>query len=314
MVSARERKAAQIVRAESVERFAAQVATRGTRIWLAGDADFPIRDAEYYDEMPRALLAEGRRVDALTQPRVAIVGTRAATPIGLTDAYELAGTLARAGVTIVSGLAIGIDGAAHEGALDAGGLTVGVVATGLDVEYPRRHRTLFTRVREQGMVTGEHDFGAQPLPWRFPIRNRIIAALADAVVVVEATQKGGARITANYAGDFNRKLFAVPGSRRNPAAVGCNELIANGALPVLDPEEVLIGVGLGGQADAAWQPAPEITDADEGAVLHAFAGHGATNSELAERTGFRSARLGTALRGLETARRITRARGKWWPA
>jgi DNA protecting protein DprA len=216
MVTARLLRAAHMIEAASVDRFAAQCATRSTRVWFATDPDFPIRDAEFHEGMPSVLLGEGRRPEALAAPRVAIVGTRAATPIGLDDAHELGAVLARAGVTVISGLAIGIDGAAHEGALAAGGLTVGVVATGLDVVYPRRHSTLFTRVRDNGMIVGEHDFGVQPLPWRFPIRNRIIAALADAIVVVEATRTGGARITAGYAHDFDRKLYEyrVPAATR----------------------------------------------------------------------------------------------------
>ncbi len=157
--------------------------SRRTHRWERGD-DFPIRDADLLDlmidaKMPRVLLGEGDRTDAFDAPRVAIVGTRAATPMGIADAREIAAFCARAGITVVSGLAIGIDGAAHEGALDAGGLTVGVVATGLDVVYPRRHARLYERVRKQGLILGENDYGTQPLPWRFPIRNRIIAALAN---------------------------------------------------------------------------------------------------------------------------------------
>ena len=155
------------------------------------------------------LLGEGERPDAFDATRVAIVGTRAATPHGLADARELGGFLADAGITVVSGLAIGIDGAAHEGALDAGGLAVGVVATGLDVTYPRRHRALYDRVREHGLVVGEHGYGVQPRRERFPVRNRIIAALADVVVVVEATAPGGARITAR----LRRRLRPRPSSR-----------------------------------------------------------------------------------------------------
>jgi hypothetical protein len=113
----------------------------------------------------------GDRADALDAPRVAIVGTRAATPMGIADAREIAAFCAGAGITVISGLAIGIDGAAHEGALDAGGLTVGVVATGLDVVYPRRHERLYARVREQGLIVGENGYGTQPLPRRFPVRN-----------------------------------------------------------------------------------------------------------------------------------------------
>jgi len=205
--------------------------------WSRGE-HFPIRDADGLDtmcnaELPPLLLGAGARPDAFDAPRIAIVGTRAATPMGIADAREIAAFCARAGITVVSGLALGIDGAAHEGALDAGGLTVGVVATGLDVVYPRRHRHLYERVREQGLIVTEHPPGTQPLPWRFPIRNRIIAALADGVVVVEAARAGGAISTANHAIRFNREVYALPGSRRNPAAAGCNLLIRDGANSLL---------------------------------------------------------------------------------
>jgi DNA processing protein len=161
------------------------------------------------------------------------------------------------------------------------------------------------------MIVGEHDFGVQPLPWRFPIRNRIIAALADAVVVVEATRTGGARITAEYANDYYRKLYAVPGSRRNPAATGCNELIGTYAHPLLDPSDVLIGLGLVASAEA--RATVDVGDPDQRKLLRVFAGHGATTRELQERTGFAPARLGAALRGLATLQRIEQKRGMWWP-
>ncbi len=164
-----------------------QCDARGTRVWIADDDGYPIRDP--LPDRPPVLLGEGDRADAFAASRVAIVGTRTATPHGLADARELGGFLAGAGVTVVSGLAIGIDAAAHVGALDAGGLVVGVVATGLDVVYPRRHRTLYAQVREQGLVVGEHGYGVQPRRERFPVRNRIIAALADIVVIVETTAK-----------------------------------------------------------------------------------------------------------------------------
>jgi DNA protecting protein DprA len=160
------------------------VVSRRTHRWERAGENFPVRDADLLDAtvdagIPRVLLGEGDRLDAFDAPRVAIVGTRAATPMGIADAREIAAFCGRAGLTVVSGLAIGIDAAAHEGALDAGGCTVGVVATGLDIVYPRRHQRLYARVREQGLIVGENEYGTQPLPWRFPIRNRIIAALAD---------------------------------------------------------------------------------------------------------------------------------------
>jgi DNA processing protein len=290
------------------------IAQRGTHVWMRGDADYPIRDVEVLPEMPPVLLGEGRRLDAFDAPRVAIVGTRAATPLGALDAHEIAAFLAGAGVTIVSGLAIGIDGAAHGGALAAGGLTVGVVATGLDVVYPLRHRKLSARVRKHGMIIGEHGFGVQPLPWRFPIRNRIIAALADAVVVVEATCSGGTRHTTNYALEYGRPVYALPGSRRNPSAAGCNELIAEGAIPLLDPSDVLVALGRGGTVAGGWAPAPAPTDPAQKRVLEVLGGEPATIDALERRTGFSAARLGAALRALEQRGRLQRKRGLWWPS
>ena len=212
-------------------------------MWIAGDADYPIADP--LPDLPAVLFGEGDAPEALAAPRVAIVGTRSATPHGLADARELGAFLAAAGVTVVSGLAIGIDGAAHEGALDAGGAAIGVVATGLDVVYPRRHNVLTQRVRGRGLLLTEYPFGVQPHRAQFPERNRIIAAAADVCVVVEATATGGARITAEDAVRYGRDVFALPGARRNPAASGCNQLIADGAQVLLDPGDLLIALGRG---------------------------------------------------------------------
>jgi DNA processing protein len=283
-------------------------------VWVAGDDDYPIRDP--LPDRPAVLLGEGRRPDALGAARVAIVGTRSATPHGLADARELGAYLADAGVTVVSGLAIGVDGAAHEGVLDAGGLAIGVVATGLDVTYPRRHRALFDRVREHGLVVGEHGYGIGPARERFPVRNRIIAALADVVVVIEATAAGGARITAGYAADYNRPLFALPGSRRNPAAAGCNALIADGAGALLDPGDLLIALGRGGSRPGRWRSdgTDGPSDRDEAAVLHALGGDPAVIDDLERHCGLGPARLGAALNRLERAGRVQRRSGMWWPS
>jgi DNA processing protein len=292
---------------------ASQLAARCTHVWLADEDGYPID--EPIPDRPPVLLGEGERTDAFDAARVAIVGTRSASPQGLADARELAAFLADAGVTVVSGLAIGIDGAAHEGAIEAGGLTVGVVATGLDVTYPRRHRDLYARVREHGLVVSEHGYGVQPLPVRFPIRNRIIAALADVVVVVEAGRKGGALHTANFAGDYGRTLFAMPGSRRNLAAAGCNALIADGAVSLLEPADVLVALGRGGSRRGPWNSArlDPPSDADEALVLQALAGEPASAEQLERRTGLGPAGLGGALTRLERAGRLGRQRGLWWP-
>jgi DNA processing protein len=156
---------------------APELARRGTTVLLDGDDHYPISDE--VPDRPAVLLVEGSAPEVLGRPRVAIVGTRSATVHGLADARQLGAFLAGCGVTVVSGLAIGIDGAAHVGALDAGGGVVGVVATGLDIVYPRRHVVLFERVRSAGVLVSETGFGVGADRFRFPVRNRIIAALAD---------------------------------------------------------------------------------------------------------------------------------------
>src|SRR5581483_1980523 len=250
----------------------------------------------------------------LALPRVAVVGTRGASPHGLADARELGAFLAGAGVTVVSGMAIGIDGAAHEGALGAGGLTVGVVATGLDIEYPRRHRALYDRVRRAGLVLGETGYGVQPHPGRFPVRNRIIAALAEVVVVVEATLHGGARITAQFALEYGRSVLAVPGSRRNPAAAGTNALIADGAHPLVDWSDVLLSLGLSAGAARATRARARPAPARDGsAVLHVLGGEPATPDQLASRTGLAIDRVVVALVELERAGWVERAPARCGP-
>lgn len=291
--------------------------TRTTHRWQRGP-DFPIRDADGLDatcdaKLPRVLLGEGDRPDAFEAPRIAIVGTRAATPMGIVDAREIGAFCARAGITVVSGLAIGIDGAAQSGAIDAGGLTVGVVATGLDVVYPRRHARLYEQVREQGLIVGENEYGTQPVPWRFPVRNRIIAALADAVVIVEATISGGARITAGDAERFSREVYVLPGSRRNPAAAGCNALLLDGAKPLLDPSDILFAIGRGGTVEGGWSAPPPPTGRDELAVLQALAGEPASIDDIERRVQLPTDRLGAALRALELGGHVERKRGLWWP-
>jgi len=284
---------------------------RGARAWLTDDRHYPVLDP--LPHRPSVLVAEGARPDALDQPRVAIVGTRAATPHGLADAHELAGTLADAGVTIVSGLALGIDGAAHAGAVDAGGCTVGVVATGLDVEYPRRHRRLYHDVRAHGLVLGETGYGVRPDPTRFPVRNRIIAALADVVVVVEATLTGGARITADHALTYQRPVFAVPGSRRNPAAAGTNALIADGAHPCTDWTDLLLALGLTPAARRA--PAARLAPDDDGTtILGALGGEPATPEQIATRTHLDPGRVAAALATLQRTGWVSLDRGVVWPA
>lgn len=290
------------------------LARRGTRVLHVGGPGYPIDEG--IDDRPAVLFTEGERADVLDRPRVAVVGTRAATPHGLADARELGAALARAGIVVVSGLAIGIDGAAHEGALEAGGAVIGVVATGLDVVYPRRHGTLYARAKAQGLIVGEQPFGVGPHPARFPVRNRIIAALSDVTIVVEATQRGGARITARHALDYGRSVLAIPGSRRNASARGCNELLAKGAQPLLDPADVAVALELspGSRRHPSRDSATLAgASAEERSVFRALGGEPATADELVGRTGLAPGAVAVAVSGLTRAGRTSRAHGLVWP-
>lgn len=285
-----------------------------------GDSQYPI--AEELPGRPKTLFLAGDRPQVLEAARVAIVGTRSATPAGLQDARLLGRFLAGHGVSIVSGMAIGVDAYAHLGALEIteaedglGAGPVGVLATGLDIVYPRRHRPLFERVRRCGVLLTEHPDGTPPHPGRFPVRNRIIAALADVVVVVEATLRGGSRITAERALDYGRPVLAVPGSRRNPAAAGCNSLLADGAQPLLDPSDVLLALGMTPGARRGWETDTARRSLSPGAaqVKRALAGEPAHPDELAARTGLPGAALAIAMDELVAAGHAERARGYLWP-
>jgi len=172
-------------------------------------------------------------------PAVTLVGTRRASPYGTEVAYALGRGLGAAGVPVVSGLALGIDGTAHRGCLDGGGIPVAVVATGPDVIYPRRHRSLHERVRTAGMILSELPPGTEPYRWSFPARNRIMAGLARMTVVIEAADPSGSLITAEFAKDLGRCVAAVPGRITSSLARGTNNLLKDGAVPISGTEDIL---------------------------------------------------------------------------
>jgi DNA processing protein len=181
-------------------------------------------------------------------PTVAIVGTRSPTRYGLGVAAQLGSELSGAGVSVVSGLALGIDGAAHEGASVAGCPPIGVVAGGLDDPYPRRHGRLWARVAERGAIVSESPAGVGTEKWRFPTRNRLLAALSDVVVVVESRLGGGSRHTVDAALARGVPVGAVPGSIRSSTSDGTNALLAEGAFPVCGAADVLVALSLCGAA------------------------------------------------------------------
>ena len=201
------------------------------------DDDYPSWLKEIIDP-PLALFYRGD-LSLVRQPMVAVVGSRRASPYGLNAARELARQLVTAGVAVVSGLARGIDAAAHEAALSASGRTIAVLGTGIDVVYPRSHRRLARAIEENGLVLSEFAPGTPPLAQNFPIRNRVISGLSLGVVIVEATSRSGSLITARTAAEQGREVFAVPGSIFAAGTEGTHRLIQYGAKLVHDVDDIL---------------------------------------------------------------------------
>lgn len=233
-------------------------------------------------------------------PGVAIVGARAATPAGRRLAGDLAAALAVVGLPVVSGLARGIDAAAHEGALQAGGPTIAVLGNGLDRVYPPEHAPLAARIRRQGALVTEYPPGTPPCGWRFPRRNRLLAALSVAVVVVEASERSGALVTARLALDMGLEVMAVPGPPGAPLARGTNGLIRDGAGLVEGPEDILAAIGR--------TPAPRPRraerlppDGDARRVLAVLEGRTLPLDAIATETGLPVGRVAGALLVLELA-------------
>lgn len=188
---------------------------------------------------PPPLLFLKGMVELLHEPAVAIVGSRQATEAGRRTAETMGRRLAQVGITVVSGLALGIDGAAHRGALAVGGKTVAVLGSGLRTVYPRSHHALFREVGERGLLASEFSPGEPALPHHFPRRNRIIAALSRAVVVVEAGKRSGALITVDHGLDLGKDILVVPGSVESPRSQGSNALLREGARAIPDPESIV---------------------------------------------------------------------------
>jgi DNA processing protein len=192
-------------------------------------------------------------VALLSRPAVAIVGARACSPYGAQVARLLGRELAAAGVLVVSGLARGVDGEAHKGALETEGHTVAVLGCGIDRDYPAMHAGLALRIAERSLLVSEYEPGVEPAPWRFPARNRIIAGLCSATVVVEARERSGALITADFALEEGREVFAVPGEITSALSAGTNALLRLGATPLTAAADVLESLGIA--VPAAARPA-----------------------------------------------------------
>ena len=286
----------------------------GVAVHVLGDETYPAVLAS--DHQPPGVLFSQGSMASLDAPRVAIVGTRRCTRYGRDVARSLGRSLSDAGVVVVSGLAAGIDGAAHDGVLAAGNGAggappVGVVGSGHDVIYPRSHKQLWRRVAEEGLLLSEAPLGAAPEPWRFPARNRIIAALADLLVVVESHRAGGSMHTVEAANDRGVTILAVPGPVVSPASAGANRLLAEGCAPVTDVDDVLAALDL----DTAGRRPPPVSPAepagDDAAVLAALDWTPTDLDRVVARTGLRPQTVAVALAHLESAGWAASS-GGWW--
>lgn len=247
---------------QALERLQAWLAEGADRhVLTLGDADYPADLLQTQD--PPLLLYVLGQLGALQHPqRLAVVGSRNPTPQGALNARQFAQALGEAGVCIVSGLALGVDGAAHEGALDAGAPTVAVVGTGLDRVYPRRHLDLAHRIVTRGALVSEYPLGTPPLAPNFPRRNRIIAGLSQGTLVVEAALQSGSLITARLAAEQGREVFAIPGSIHSPQARGCHALIRQGAKLVESAQDILEELRVPDPFAPSRAPASEVLPED----------------------------------------------------
>jgi len=296
------------------------------RAWheLPGNALVTLGDPAYppllltMPDPPPLLYAKGR-IDLLHARSVAVVGSRSATPQGVEDATRFARAFADAGLTVVSGLASGVDAAAHRGALQGRGSTVAVIGTGADIVYPAAHHTLAHQIADGGAILSEWPLGTPARSAHFPQRNRLIAGMVSGVLVVEAAMRSGSLITARLANEMGRDVFAIPGSIHAPLARGCHRMIKQGAKLVETPEDVLEELGLSAQASGAvassgsniiaLKPHASKEQRDDGARLPPEAerlldalGHSPTTLEiLAERTDMHDTLLQSMLLRLELA-------------
>jgi len=270
---------------------------RGGVRWLArSDDDFPPLLRAIHDP-PAGLFVRGAaEVELLRRPAVAVVGARSCSPYGAQVARMLGRELAAAGLVVVSGLARGVDGEAHRGALESGGPTVAVLGCGIDRDYPAAHGELASRIRATGLAVSEYAPGVEPAPWRFPARNRIIAGLSAATVVVEARERSGALITVDLALEEGREVFAVPGEITSALSRGANDLLRLGATPLTSSDDVLELFGL----EQAPAEAVELGPAAD-AVLARLRDAPASADELARATGLDAGALASALTELELA-------------
>ena len=273
-----------------------------------GDPLYPAALLQTADP-PLLLYAQGR-LELLALPQLAIVGSRNPTPQGSQNAKAFARHLSDCGVSVVSGLALGIDGAAHEGGLLGPGSTIAVVGTGLDRVYPAGHLDLARRIARDGLVLSEHALGTPPLAGHFPARNRIIAGLARGTLVVEAALRSGSLITARLASEAGREVFAIPGSIHSPLSRGCHALIKQGAKLVETAQDILEELSLAAPRPAPVEPSAGASGAAPDALVAALGFDPVGLEALSARTGWSAAELNIRLLEMELDGSVARLPGQ----
>ena len=291
-----------------------------TLTWLAADVDerrdvVTLGDRRYPATLleapdPPVLLYVQGRVELLTADAIAVVGSRSPTPQGTDNARAFARHLSHCGFTVVSGLAMGVDAAAHAGGLEGGASTIAVVGTGLDRVYPKRNLSLAHRIAAQGLIVSEYALGMPPLAPNFPRRNRIIAGLARGTLVVEAAVESGSLITARMANEAGRDVFAIPGSIHSPQSRGCHALIKQGAKLVETAQDILEELGAAAMQTAAPDFPESEDDPPADTLLAALGFDPVTLDALVARSGRSPADLSVALLDLELDGQVQRLPGQ----
>jgi DNA processing protein len=271
------------------------------------DSGYPPLLRAIHDPPPELFLRGAGEEMVLAGPAVAVVGARSCSAYGRSVSRSLGRDLAAAGLVVVSGMARGVDGEAHRGALDAGGApTVAVLGCGIDRDYPAAHAELARRICERGLVVSEYEAGVEPAPWRFPARNRIIAGLCEATVVVEARERSGALITADFALEEGRDVFAVPGEITSSLSGGTNALLRLGAGPLTRVDDVLELFEL---APSAAQQSP--VGATATALLACLQAEAMSADELLRGAGVPPGEASAALVELELAGKVALEDGRY---
>jgi DNA processing protein len=286
--------------------FRSNLVERSIRWVSRSDREFPARLRSIHDPPPGLFVRGHGELALLGRPCVAVVGARACSAYGTSVAVELGRGLARAGVVVVSGLARGVDAGAHRGAVEAGE-TVAVLGCGVDRNYPRANGRLAAEIMQRGLIVSEYPPGVEPAPWRFPARNRIVAGLCDATVVVEARERSGALITADLALDEGREVLAVPGEITSLLSRGTNALLRLGATPVTSVADVLAAIGV--DPPTAAPSGSLVLEPRLEAVRAVVADAPTAADEIARRAGLQPGALAAALAELELLGVVTEADG-----